>query len=96
MIITISFDAAPGKRDELVAKLQSILPHTRAFDGCNAITLTEATDQPGSLMLLEDWASGEQYEVYKMWRKESGTTVLGTDLVLGDSLSSNSYMELTG
>ena len=95
MIITISFDATSGNRDALVAKLESILSDTRAFDGCNAITLVESTDRPGSLMLIEDWESAEKYDAYKAWRQESGTSVLRGDLVDHSSLSSNSYVELT-
>lgn len=81
MIVNIAFTAAPGKRDELVDTLVGILPDTRAFDGCNTIAFTESADSPGSLLLIEDWDSMEQYEAYKAWRRESGTSVLGGDLV---------------
>jgi len=94
MIITISFRAAQGKRDDLVDKLVSILPDTRAFDGCNQITFTEAADDAGSLMLVEDWVSAEQYEAYKLWRRESGTSVLSTDLVEPGSLAVSNFMNL--
>jgi len=87
MIVTIAFRAAPQKRDDLVNTLIGILPDTRAFDGCNQITFTEAADDPGSLLLVEDWASEERYEAYKAWRRDSGTSVLGSDLVAPDSLS---------
>ena len=94
MIVTISFQAADGKRDELVAKMQSILPDTKAFDGCRHITLTESTETPGLLMLLEDWESAGHYATYKAWRAESGTSVLAGDLVVHSSLVSSSFNAL--
>ena len=94
MIVTISFNAAPGKRDRLVDLLAEILPDTRAFDGCNDVMLTERTGTPGALMLIEDWESAEHYEAYKNWRSESGTSVLGTDLVDKSSLDSNTFIQI--
>ncbi len=91
MIVTIAFTAAAGKRDELVDALTSILPDTRAFVGCNSIAFTEVDDSPGSLMLIEDWESQEQYEAYKTWRRESGTSVLGGDLVDLDTLTTKYF-----
>ena len=94
MIVTISFLAADGNRDELVEKMQSILPDTMAFDGCRDITLTESTETPGLLMLLEDWESAEHYAKYKAWRAQSGTSVLAGDLVVHSSLVSSSFEAL--
>ncbi len=91
MIVNIAFTAAPGKRDELVDTLVSILPDTRAFDGCNSIAFTESADSPGALLLIEDWDSMEQYDAYKAWRRESGTSVLGGDLVEPDSVATSFF-----
>lgn len=91
MIVTISFRANPGKRDQLVETLSSILSDTRAFDGCNSVSLVEQTDADGELLLIEDWDSAEDYEAYKTWRRESGTSVLGSDMVDASSLVSQTY-----
>lgn len=91
MIVTVSFNATPNKRDELVAKLQEILADTRAFDGCNSVIFAEGTDSPGELILIEDWDDLASYEAYKAWRQNSGTSVLSTDLVDKSSLSSSSF-----
>ncbi len=91
MIVTISFSATEGNRDALVAKLIEIIPDTLAFDGCNSIDFVESQDSPGSLMLIEDWDSHERYDAYKSWRRESGTSVLGSDLVHAASVSSSYY-----
>ena len=83
LIFTIEFDAADGERDALVDKLLSVLHETRAFDGCEQINFTESTSQPGTLLLIEKWASNEHYDAYKTWRRETGTSVLSSDLVAG-------------
>lgn len=95
LIITIAFDAADGQRDALVDKLTSILHETRAYDGCEQITFTETLDRPGALLLVEKWASTEHYDHYKAWRRESGTSVLGGDLVSGEPVT-NYYTVLDG
>lgn len=83
LIFNVEFDAADGKRDALVEKLHSILHETRAFDGCEHIDFAESTSQPGTLLLIEKWASNEHYDAYKTWRQETGTSVLSSDLVAG-------------
>lgn len=91
MIVNIAFSAAPGKRDELVTKLIEIIPQTRAFDGCNNIVFTESEANPAALLLIEDWDSHEQYDAYKQWRRDSGTSVLGGELVDPNSVSTSYF-----
>jgi len=81
--ITIAFDAVDGKRDELVEKMQGVIPDTLAFSGCENIVFAEQLEAPGRLILIEEWASAEHYAQYKAWRAESGTSVLGMGLVEG-------------
>lgn len=91
MIVTISFSATAGNRDALVAKLLQIIPDTMAFDGCNSIDFVEAQESAGELMLIEDWDSHERYDAYKAWRRDSGTSVLGSDFVDSASVSTSYY-----
>ncbi|NNC81910.1 MAG: hypothetical protein HKN94_17340 [Acidimicrobiales bacterium] len=81
--ITIAFEAGEGCRDELVDAMIGVIPDTQAFEGCENIRFVESVDQPGSLLLVEDWASIEHYQRYKAWRAESGTSVLSKGLVKG-------------
>ena len=94
MIVTISFRATEGNRDGLVEALTAILPDTLAFEGCNNVVLSESDESPGELLLFEDWESAENYEAYKAWRRESGSSVLGSGLVVEDSLSSQTFTRL--
>ena len=83
IITTIEFRATAGKRDALVEKMLSILPDTRSYDGCESITFVENEETEGSFLLVERWASRDHYDKYRAWRKETGTSVLGSDLVDG-------------
>lgn len=87
IITTIEFRAAGGKRDALVDKMLSILPDTRSYDGCESITFVENDESAGSFLLVERWASRDHYDNYRAWRKETGTSVLGSDLVDGSPTS---------
>lgn len=91
--ITIAFDAAEGKRDELIEAMIGVIPDTMAFDGCQSIQFVESTEEAGSLLLIEDWESLEHYGRYKAWRAESGTSVLSMGLVR-DSPVTNTFAPL--
>lgn len=81
LIVTVTFDAATDMREALIERLLTILPDTRAFDGCERIELAESADTPGSFVMVEQWATADHFDRYKTWRVESGTSVLGSDLV---------------
>ena len=87
IITTIEFRAAAGQRDALVEKMLAILPDTRSYDGCESITFVESDESAGSFLLVERWASRDHYDKYRAWRKETGTSVLGSDLVDGTPTS---------
>lgn len=45
---------------------------TRAFEGCEDITVLQSQDDPNTLVLVEQWATREHYEAYLRWRTERG------------------------
>ena len=45
---------------------------TRAFDGCEEISVLQSQDDPCKLVIVEQWASREHYEAYLAWRTERG------------------------
>ncbi len=51
---------------------KSILPDTRAYDGCIAVEVTENQEQAGNLVLVETWETRAKYEKYLGWRAETG------------------------
>ncbi|HBR96863.1 MAG TPA: hypothetical protein DD979_05750 [Gammaproteobacteria bacterium] len=73
MSVTVILEAAikPGKKDALVALLDSLLPETRAYQGLTHITIH--TDAKGeNILFYEEWESAANYEDYLQWRTETG------------------------
>ena len=61
----------PQKFDDAIAFLRSILPDTRAFDGCEH--LETYLDREGSrALLIETWTAPENQQSYLGWRVENG------------------------
>ena len=71
--VILEVKAKPGTGDELVAFFRSILPETRAFEGCTSVDTLQNSDDADNVVLVEVWDSREQYEKYLAWRRESGT-----------------------
>ena len=60
------------KPDELEALLREELHHTRAYDGCEGLTIHRNTDDPNNLVMVEYWETREHYEKYFKWREDRG------------------------
>ncbi len=61
---------------EGVAALRSLLPDTRAFDGCITVRLLVSQDDPSHAVLVEEWESRGQYEGYLKWRGAQRDTAI--------------------
>ncbi len=62
----------PERMEEYVGTYSSMLPDTRAFDGCEQVAVYQNEDDPTDVVLLERWASREQHERYEAWRRDRG------------------------
>lgn len=71
-LVLFEADALAGKAEDLIALFEEILPDTRAFDGCEGVSVHRDQDAPDRLVLLERWTSRSHYEVYLRWRAERG------------------------
>ena len=49
-----------------------ILTDTRAFEGCEGVTMCIDSEDPAHLILIAKWVSKEHYEKYHNWRLETG------------------------
>lgn len=80
--VIAEFHAAPGKLDELIATLGTLLPETRAYDGCRG--LESWLDQERStIVLTEQWDSFDHYDRYLAWRVETGVLAAAAGLLEG-------------
>jgi heme-degrading monooxygenase HmoA len=71
---TNTFLTQPGRADELISTLKSVLADTLRHGGCESITLLHDQDDPNSVVSLTQWATREHYEAYLEWRDDRGDT----------------------
>ena len=80
--VTLTFSIKPERTEEFKSLLESLLPDTRAYDGCLRVDVYQDQDSPGTVLLIEDWTSKEHQQKYQAWRDEIGTgAVVGPFLV---------------
>ena len=70
--VTLTFTVKPERAGEFIALLESLLPDTRAYEGCLRVDVYQDQDSPGSILLVEDWTSKQHQEKYQAWRDETG------------------------
>lgn len=63
------FETTPDKIEAAKARLRAILGDTRAFDGCEGVTVWQDEDRPTSFVLIEHWASRAHSDAYSKWRE---------------------------
>ncbi len=71
--VTLTFSVKPDRAEEFKSLLESLLPDTRAYDGCLSVVVYQDQDDAGSIMLVEDWTTKEHQQKYQAWRDETGT-----------------------
>ncbi len=72
MAVKVIFEvkAKPGTGVELVAFFRSILPDTRAHDGCISVVTLQNSDDADDVVVVEAWESRRQYEKYLAWQRD--------------------------
>jgi quinol monooxygenase YgiN len=72
LTVTLLFKCNPGMGAGLLEAFTASLGDTRNFDGCVSVQTFVDTDNPDTVMLVEEWESRGQQEAYLTWRIESG------------------------
>ena len=72
--VILEVKAKPGTGNELVAFFGSILPETRAYEGCTGVEALQNSDDADTVVVVEEWDSREQYEKYLAWQRERGVS----------------------
>ena len=72
--VILEVKAKPGTGNELVGFFRSILPETRAYEGCTGVETLQNSDDADTVVVLEEWDSREQYEKYLAWQRERGVS----------------------
>ena len=70
--VLLELKAKSGTGDALAGVFKQILPDTRAFEGCNGVTVLQNEDDSDTLVLVEEWDTKQHHEKYMGWRTETG------------------------
>lgn len=79
-MVTVIVEGTVKNNDEFDALMGSILADTRAYDGCEGITVQRNMEDSANVLLIEQWESRAHYDKYLAWREETG--VLGKIVAL--------------
>ena len=71
VIVVVDLIAKDGELDALLEQLNSILPATRAYEGCLLLKMAVYEDQ-NKVGLFEEWQTKAHQEAYIAWRMENG------------------------
>jgi quinol monooxygenase YgiN len=68
-VIRVShFESAPGKRDDLKARLNQGLAELRASEGCFGAQICTVREKPNAFAVVSRWASGAALDRYLQQR----------------------------
>lgn len=70
--VLVKFPVKPEARDEFAKIMDGALPDTRKHDGCLAVMMFVPEDDPGTILLYEEWETRDHQAKYFAWRVESG------------------------
>lgn len=75
MSITVIVDlhAKPECTQLIIDRFKVALPETRSAKGCIELKANRDLDDPNHLMVIERWASREDYQAYFKSRQQSGS-----------------------
>jgi quinol monooxygenase YgiN len=62
----------PEATEQVKSGFNDLFVDTRAFDGCEEISLVQSQDDPNMFLLLEQWETRESHEAYLKWRTDRG------------------------
>lgn len=93
-MVTVIVEGTVKDNDAFDALMRSILADTRAYDGCEGLTVQRNVDESTQVMLIEHWESRAHYDKYIAWRQETG--VLGKIVELLDGPPSIRYYANVG
>ncbi|MEM6308497.1 MAG: antibiotic biosynthesis monooxygenase [Pseudomonadota bacterium] len=71
--VILELSIKEGRRENFIEMMKSILPETRAFDGCQKFDVWTDNSDAAHVVLNEIWDSVEQHQAYLGWRVENGT-----------------------
>lgn len=78
--VILTVHLKPENVGEIKSGLRDLLPDTRAFEGCEEISVIQSQDDPNTIVILEQWATRPDYEAYFKWRTDTGAIAMMNDM----------------
>ena len=54
------------------SSITQLVPECRNYDGCQSADAQFDVDEPGTMVLVQQWESRSHHEKYLQWRVDSG------------------------
>lgn len=70
--VVLELHVKPELADKVKDGFKEQLVDTRAFEGCEEISVIQNQDDPSEILVLEQWDSRQSYEAYLKWRTDRG------------------------
>ncbi len=70
--LIVNMEAAPGKREELLATFAELCPSVREEPGCEQYELYQSTERPDHFSLMERWTDQDALTVHGQVLRERG------------------------
>ena len=72
ILVLLEGQVQSDKIADMKAYLAQVYPDTRSYDGCLGIDAHFNVDNPGNMVMVEQWESRGRHEKYLQWRTETG------------------------
>lgn len=82
--VLVQFHIKKDCVEKLRSWMRTILPDTRAFDGCITLHIVQDQEDSTNFVIIEQWETRSHYEKYLQWRTDTGTLAELAGMLDGD------------
>ncbi len=83
ILVLLEGQVKSDKISDMKSSLAQIFPDTRSYDGCQGIDAQFNVDDPGNMVIVEQWESRGHHEKYLKWRTETGVMAKLASMLTG-------------
>ena len=82
-LVLAEFSPKEGLKNEVLKWLESVLPETRGYDGCESLHVYQEIDTD-KIILVERWETKDKFIAYRNWRAETGSLAALVEMLDSD------------
>jgi quinol monooxygenase YgiN len=84
VVVLVDLNVKADRVDDLISYIAGVIDGTRAYDGCELMTMVVNQDDPSNVLFVERWETRAKYEAYLAWRTETGSMENLVGMLAGD------------